>query len=141
MKTAMFLIIPCLLFFSSVRSFESKNSGYVLKVLNDCLNSTEPVMCFKKKAIVFLDNLGRVEKFSLSENVEIVHVANVSISEKPVTEKKLDEFLPRAHESKNAELNRMFFVKMGELLQSTIVKVSFPSLTTEEELSEGQYVG
>lgn len=116
--------------------FEDATTRVALKVYEDCTASEDFYVCLKKKAITFLDRLGRSEKFSLSDSVKIVRAADAPAPKEEVSESKLDEVLPRSADAKNAALTEMLSEKLTDFIGSRTIEISLPRAFKEDDETE-----
>lgn len=139
MKGSIFILLFCATVALAADGFEDTSTRIALKVYEDCSASEDFYVCLKKKAISFLDRLGRAEKFSISDSVKIVRAADAPELKEEVSEEKLDEILPRSIDAKNAALTEMLSSKMKDFVGSRTIEISLPrALSDESETEEGK---
>ncbi|CAG9817463.1 unnamed protein product [Phaedon cochleariae] len=113
-------------------SFDNAGVRVALKIYDDCSKADGFTPCLKKKAITFLDRLGRMDKFSLAEGV-VVSKASDSPKEGPViTEETLEQTLPRAADAKDEALSNLLLEKVTNFIGSRSVEVSLPKISGRE---------
>lgn len=112
-------------------SFESTGIRMALKLYDECNKVEGFSPCLKKKAITFLDRLGRMDKITLAEGV-IVSKTSDSPLEPTVTEEQLDSTLPRADDAKDQALNTILLDKVSKLVGSRSIELTLPKLDLEE---------
>lgn len=133
MRGGLILLLFCGTAAYASEGFEDASTRVALKVYEDCSASEDFYVCLKKKAVTFLDRLGRAEKFSISDSVKIVRVADAPVQKDEVTEAKLDEILPRSADAKNAALTEMLSEKISDFLKSRTVEISLPRAFAEDD--------
>lgn len=102
-----------------------------LKIYDECNKAEGFSPCLKKKAITFLDRLGRMEKINLADGV-IVSKSSDAPLEPTVTEEQLDSTLPRADDAKDQALNTILLDKVSKLVGSRSIELTLPKLDLEE---------
>lgn len=111
-------------------NFETNTYRVALKVYDDC-SKGEFFSCLKKKAIIMLDRLGRMENISLTEGVTIVK-ASEDFQEKS---NSIPEDLER-NISKEESLDEILLDKLTRLLGSRKLEVSLPKMLPHIEDGE-----
>lgn len=139
MKGNIFVLLFCATVALAADGFEDTSTRIALKVYDDCSASEDFYVCLKKKAISFLDRLGRAEKFFISDSVKIVRAADAPAPKEDVSEEKLDEILPRSIDAKNAALTEMLSNKVTDFIGSRTIEISLPrALSYEDDTEEGK---
>lgn len=136
MKSSILLVLFCVTVAFAADGFEDASTRVALKVYEDCSASEDFYVCLKKKAITFLDRLGRAEKFSLSDSVKIVRAADAPAPNEEVSEAKLDEILPRSADAKNAALTEMLSEKVTDFIGSRTIEISLPRAFKDDDIAE-----
>lgn len=116
-------------------SFESTGIRMALKIYDDCNKGDGFSPCLKKKAITFLDRLGRMEKISLAEGVIVSKSPDAPV-EPTVTEEQLDSTLPRSDDAKDQALNTILLDKVSKLVGSRSIELTLPKLDLEEGITQ-----
>lgn len=136
---SLFILLFCATVVLAADGFEDTSTRIALKVYDDCSASEDFAVCLKKKAVSFLDRLGRAEKFSISDSVKIVRASDAPAPTVEVSEEKLDEILPRSLDAKNAALTDMLSNKLSDFIGSRTIEISLPrGFSDEDESDEGK---
>lgn len=109
-----------------------------IKLYNDCNNDVGFSVCLKKKAISLLDRLGRMENVSLGAGINIVQRPDANCNESAVSEKDMEDNLPRALDAKEDALSYMLMDKLFNYVGSRRVELSLPKLDASELVEEGE---
>lgn len=136
MKGNILFILLCVTVTIATDTFEQSSTKIALGVYGECSNSEDFYVCLKKKAITFLDRLGRAEKFDFGDSVKLVRASNAPVQKDEVTEAKLDEILPRSLDAKNAALSEMLSTKVGDFLGSRTIEISLPRAFSDDDEAE-----
>lgn len=136
MRVAVLLVLLCSTVSLADEAFEESTTKIAIGVYGDCSKSEDFYVCLKKKAVTFLDRLGRAEKFSIGDSVQIVRDPAVPVEGDVVTEAKLDEILPRSTDARNAALSQMLTSKVSDLIQSKTIEISLPRTFSDEDDEE-----
>ncbi|KAF5290248.1 hypothetical protein FQA39_LY14802 [Lamprigera yunnana] len=110
-------------------SLDNTGLRIALRVFDECTKSDGLSPCLKKKALTFLDRVGRLDKLEITDEISIVKASNVSNNEGPLTEEQIDKILPRNFESKEDILNDMLWNKVTSLVQGRNLEFSMPRLS------------
>ncbi|XP_023020857.1 uncharacterized protein [Leptinotarsa decemlineata] len=113
-------------------SLENTGVRVALKIYDDCSKADGFSPCLKKKAITFLDRLGRMDKFSLAEGVIVTKVADAPKEGPVVTEEQLEKTLPRSGDAKDEILTNMLMEKISNFIGSRTIQVSLPKISGRE---------
>ncbi|KAF5286532.1 hypothetical protein FQR65_LT12536 [Abscondita terminalis] len=100
-----------------------------IKVFDECSKSDGLSPCLKKKALTFLDRVGRLDKLELTDEISIVKTNNASNNENPLSEEQIEKTLPRNSDAKEEMLNSMLWNKVTSLVQGRNLEVSIPKLS------------
>lgn len=120
-------------------TFENAGVRVALKLYEDCTKSDGFSPCLKKKALTFLDRLGRMQKLSLADGVTVTRVQNDTL-EPPISEEQLEKSLPRGADAQDQILNSMLLDKVSRVLSSRSVQVTLPKFTASDfTLEEGKH--
>lgn len=138
MKGSLYVVYLCVTVAFAAESFEDTSTRVALKVYEDCSATEDFYVCLKKKAITFLDRLGRAEKFSISDSVKIVRASDAPTPKEDLNEAKLDEILPRSIDAKNAALSDMLLEKISDFIGSRTIQISLPRSFPDDEDSAGE---
>lgn len=97
--------------------------------------------CIKKKAITFLDRLGRIDNLPLSDSLELVKVAGSQDSEPVETPVDLEQTLGRTGSSKDDLLNDILIERAAKLMNGFNVQIRLPRTNASDlkrSLEEGR---
>lgn len=120
-------------------SFESSSVQLALKIYDDCENDGLGLsVCLKKKAITFLDRLGRMDKLALSDSVVVHKNTDESKEEAEITENDLDKTLPRSSDAKDDALTEMLVKKIANFIGSRSIEVTLPKISASDLIGEGK---
>lgn len=108
--------------------FENTGVRLALKIYDDCSKTDGFSPCLKKKAITFLDRLGRMDNLSLADGVVVQRTADTPKDEPAITEEQLDQTLPRSSEGKDAALTEMLMDKISKFFGSRSIEVALPRI-------------
>lgn len=129
MKAIVIVLILCVSRTLTEDNFEENSYRVALKVYDEC-SKGEFFACLKKKAIVMLDRLGRMEKISLAKGVTIVRAEDAVQEKSNVTGEELERNL-----SKEESLDEMLVEKFTGLVKSRKLEISLPKMV--QNLEEG----
>lgn len=132
MRRTVFVLWFCVVCALAEDSSDSAGVRIALKVYDDCAKAENFSVCLKKKAVTFLDRLGRAENFSVVDGVTVKRAANAPVDGPAVTEDKLDETLPRSEDAKENALDSMLVDKVSNFIGSRTVEVSLPKILPED---------
>lgn len=118
-------------------SYDSAGVRIALKVYDECAKAESFSVCLKKKAITFLDRLGRMNNLSLADGVTMKRATDVPIDSPIITEEKLEETLPRSEDAKENALDEIIADKVADFVGSRTIEVSLPRLTPEDLVETG----
>ncbi|CAL7938071.1 unnamed protein product [Xylocopa violacea] len=108
------------------------------KIYEDCQQRNIGVStCLKKKAIAFVERLGRMSVLPLSENLQLVRTAD-EMPKSSISE--LEATLGRTVSSKDEILNEILFDRVASLLNSFNIQIRLPR-TSPGELKRGMEEG
>lgn len=134
MKGGIVFVLLCVKLALAADSFEASTTDIALSVYGECSNAEDLYVCLKKKAFTLLDRLGRSQNFSISDSVKLVRPADsVPVQEEEISEKKLDELLPRSLDAKNAALTSMLSNKIAEFFGSRTLEISLPRSLSDSD--------
>ncbi|GLV32665.1 Osiris 12 [Carabus blaptoides fortunei] len=123
---------------------DMENAGVraVLRVYDECSKAQSFAACLKKKSLIFVDRLARMDKISVAEGLSVVRAtAAVATSQPPVTDDELERNLPRALEARDAALSTMLLDKISSYVSSRTLQITLPKITGKEisrSLEEGR---
>lgn len=115
-------------------SFENAGVRVAMKIYEDCSKEDGFSPCLKKKAITFLDRLGRMDKLQLTEGITVVRgesVPNDSVGT-VLTEDQLDKTLPRSSDARDEALNTMLMDKVTKFVNSRSLEITMPKFTASD---------
>lgn len=130
MKAIVLVLVLCVTRTLSEDDFEKNSYRVALKVYDDC-SKGEFFTCLKKKAIVMLDRLGRMEKISLTEGVTIVKAADDNQDKNNSTGEDLERNI-----SKEESLDEILLDKLTRLIGSRRLEISLPKMLPNIENGE-----
>lgn len=122
MKAVVVVFLLCVSGTLTEDSFENTGVRTAFKVYDEC-SKVEIFSCLKKKAILLLDRLSKMEKISLVEGVTIVKAVEVPQEKPNTTENELERNL-----SKEETLNEMIAEKLTRLVGSRRIEISLPKI-------------
>lgn len=123
---------------ASEDSFENAGVRVALKLYEDCTKSDGFAPCLKKKALTFLDRLGRMQKLSLADGVTVTRVQNDTL-EPPISEEQLEKSLPRGADAQDQVLNSMLLDKVSRVLSTRSIQVTLPKFSASDfSMEEGK---
>lgn len=138
-------LILCVLFLCATaygvaeEEFADSSARIAFKIYKDCTNDVGFSVCLKKKAITFLDRIGRMENVSIATGINVVRKPNENCNDSAVTEADLEQTLPRALDAKEDALSYMLMDKLFKYVGSRSVEVSLPKFEIQELVEEGKY--
>lgn len=138
-------LILCVLFLCATtyglaeEGVADESARIAFKLYNDCTNDVGFSVCLKKKAITFLDRLGRMENVSVATGINIVRKPTANNNESVLTENELEQNLPRALDAREDALSVMLLDKLFSYMGSRNVEVSLPKFEVQEFVEEGKY--
>ncbi|XP_018321603.1 DEAD-box ATP-dependent RNA helicase 7-like [Agrilus planipennis] len=109
-----------------------------VKVLDECSRSDGFSLCMKKRALTVLDRLGRMDKFTLFQGLDLVRVDGVRTTDNTISEDQLEKSLPRSADEKETALNTMLMDKLTTLMNSRNLQFTMPIADDESGLEEGR---
>lgn len=119
-------------------SLDNAGVRIALRVYDECSKADGFTPCLKKKAITFLTRLGRMDKFSLGEGINVVRAEDAPVAENTISEEQLEKTLPRAADARDAALDGMLMDKLTTFISSRNVQVTLPKISGEDfGLEEG----
>lgn len=127
MRTVSLVLAACFLGALAQDSFENTGVKLAFKIYEDCGEAAVFSSCLKRKAITFLDRLGRMEKFSLMEGVTIKRSKDAEVN--TTTSEDVQK---RSSSATDEDLNSMLMEKFSNLIGSRTVEISVPKLAVEE---------
>ncbi|CAH1111147.1 unnamed protein product [Psylliodes chrysocephalus] len=119
-------------------NFESSSVQLALKIYDDCSKMDGLSVCLKKKAVTFIDRLGRMDKLALSDGIVVHKTADAPKDGPAVTEDQLDQTLPRSSDAKDEALTEMLMDKIGNFVGSRSIEVALPKISVAELIEEGR---
>lgn len=119
--------------------FADSSARIAYKLYDECTNDVGFSVCLKKKAITVLDRLGRMENVSLGIGINVVSKPDANCNETAVTEKELEQQLPRALDAKEDALSYMLMDKLFKYIGSRNVEISLPKFDAQELVEEGNH--
>lgn len=132
MKKTVLTLLLCAACALASDSFDDAGVRIALKVYDDCAKADSFSICLKKKAITFLDRLGRTENFSVVDGVTVKRAADAPVQSPAISEEKLEETLPRSEDAKENALDNIIVDKVADFVGSRTVEVSIPRIMPED---------
>ncbi|KAJ8930501.1 hypothetical protein NQ314_016693 [Rhamnusium bicolor] len=132
MKKIVLVFVVCVIIVSAQENFENAGVRVALKIYDDCSKVDGFSSCLKKKQSPFLDRLGRMEKFYLTEGIAVIRAPDVQIDESIVTEEQLDNTLSRSSVAKDDALNSMLFDTVAKFVGSRTLEITMPKFSVED---------
>lgn len=130
--TAVLVFLLCVSRTLTEDNFEKTSLKVAIKVYDEC-SKGEFFPCLKKKAIVMLDRLSRMEKISLTDGVAIVKAEDDTQEKSNSTGDDLERNL-----SKEESLDELLVDKFSRLLGSRRIEISLPNILPK--LEEGEKI-
>lgn len=118
--------------------FADDSARIAYRLYNDCSKDVGFSVCLKKKAITFLDRMGRMENVSLVSGINIVRNPAAECNDSVVNETDLEQTLPRALDAKEDALSVMLLDKLSNYVGSRTVEVSLPKFDVKGLVEEGK---
>lgn len=114
-----------------------------LRVYDECSRADGFGACLKKKMLVFVDRLARMERITVAEGVTVVRENDAAAPPKqPLTDDELEKTLPRASDARDAALDSMLMERVASYVGSRTLQVTLPEVTGKEisrGIEEGNY--
>lgn len=135
------LVFTCFLGALASDTWDSQGVKLVLRLYDECTSNSDGFSpCLKKKALTFLNRLGRMDKLSLTEGVAVVKSPDAPVQEE-VTDEQLENTLPRASDAKEAALDKMLMDKLASFVSSRTLQVTMPKINAQDlSFEEGIYI-
>jgi hypothetical protein len=119
---------------------DNGNWKMLYRLITDCAKASDMTVCLKIKVATVLDRVTSLKTplqlndyISLARDPEYTDDGPQGRSLKPLSEKQLEESLPRPAEERNGRLDEMIQEKLDTFLQSRTLQLSFPA-----DVFEGQ---
>ncbi|XP_076266728.1 uncharacterized protein LOC143200216 [Rhynchophorus ferrugineus] len=130
MKIAVLVVVSfCIVTSSGQSSTSLSGIRMVLKICQECYRS-DFTKCLKKKAITFLDRLGRVEKLPVMDGVAFVKSSKNPTNSVLLTENEIDQNLARSLEGEGKTLNKMLIDKASDIFGARSIEISIPKIAS-----------
>lgn len=114
----------------------SSGARLLMKLYDDCQKKGF-VSCLKMKAITFFDRAGRSAEINLGDTLTIVRDTNVPVPKEVITERELEESLPRgSEEARDSRLNAILFNRIADFFNSHKLVLGLPKMNPNE-IQEG----
>lgn len=117
--------------------FADTSAQTAYTIYSECSNDVGFSVCLKKKAVTFLDRIGRMENVTLAPGVNIVLKPDANCNETVVNGDVLEQTLPRAIDAKEDALSYMLVDKFFKYVGSRNLELSLPKFDAEELIEEG----
>jgi Protein of unknown function (DUF1676) len=129
---------------TNAEDFYNQGTRALLRVYDEC-NKAEfgLTSCLKKKAITFIDRVGRLDSLTFTEGFKVVKNPN-AVELKSMSENELERTLPRGLEAREEILTGMLVDKVANFVSGRTLQVELPKVSTEEigrGLEEGKKNG
>lgn len=117
----------------------------ILHIYDECQRTDGGVsMCLKKKAVTFIDRIGKIDVINIGDGIKVVGVDGGSAAKAPksMSENELDQMLPRALEDRDYFLNNMLTEKLANYISGRKIQISLPQVTSSDigrGLEEGEW--
>lgn len=117
---------------TNAEDFYNQGTRALLRVYDEC-NKAEYGLtsCLKKKAITFIDRVGRLDSLTFTEGFKVVKNPNAP-ELKPLSENELERTLPRGLEAREEVLTGMLVDKVANFVSGRTLQVELPKVSTEE---------
>lgn len=119
----------------SVFTYAQENPGLraALRVYDECSRAQGFGYCLKKKMLVFVDRLARMERITVAEGVQVVRANDaVNPPPQPLTDDELEKSLPRASDARDSALDNMLMERLASYVSSRTLQVTLPEVTGKE---------
>ncbi|XP_022918421.1 uncharacterized protein [Onthophagus taurus] len=110
-------------------SWDNTGMKIALKVYDECSKSDGFSPCLKKKAITFFSRLGRMDKFSITDELEVVKTD--ASAEPSLTDEDIEKNLPRDLNAKDEALDSMLYDKITSFVSSRTLRFTMPKFTSD----------
>lgn len=135
-RSAIFFVLLGLVCAQSEDVEFSSGARLLMKLYDDCQKKGF-VPCLKMKAITFFDRAGRSNEINLGETLTIVRDTKAQAQQNVITEKELEEQLPRgSEEARDSRLNSILFNRVADFFNSHRLVLSLPKMNPAE-IQEG----
>lgn len=132
MKATVLVLLLCVIKTFADDYSENHSVRVALKVYDDC-SKVDFFSCLKKKAIVMLDRLSRMEKISLSDAVTIVKTAEAD----PALNYSGEGL--ESNRSREGSLDEILFEKFTRLLGSRRIEIALPKILPTLDEGKSHY--
>lgn len=104
------------------------------RVYDECQKSEGGfVLCFKKKAVTFLDRIGRIDSINVSDGLKLTRSEGYPVDvARTISETDLEASLPRGLEARDEALTNMLLERVAKFFSGRTVQVQLPKVTPEE---------
>ncbi|CAD6224007.1 GSCOCG00005435001-RA-CDS [Cotesia congregata] len=126
------VFLPLLALALSANPDEAFERGYrsLYRVYEECQQRNGGLSpCIKKKAIAFFERLGRIDHLPITENLELIRVAQDNAS---LTRHPSESDLGRSGASRDEVLNEILLDRVANLMNGFNVQISLPKTNTVE---------
>lgn len=108
----------------------------MMRIYDECHRSDGGIgMCLKKKAITFIDRIGRIDVINIGDGVRVVNADGTNggtKASKSISENELDKMLPRALDDRDNYLNNMLTEKLAGYISGRKIQISLPQVTSSD---------
>lgn len=143
MKFAICAIVVLMVAGASAEDIYNQGTRAILRVYDECNKAEFGVTaCLKKKAITFIDRVGRLEALTVNDGFKIIKNANAPET-KVVSENELEKTLPRGLEARDEALSELLVEKVASFVNGRTIQIELPKMSTEElgrGLEEGRII-
>lgn len=126
------VLLSCVARTFSDDSFQNNGVRFGLKIYDEC-SKGEFLPCLKKKAIVMMDRISRMEKISVVNGVTIMKALDTGLDAPNVTTDETER-----NRSQSVTLDEMLMEKFTRLVGSRKIEFSLPKLLPK--LEESKYI-
>lgn len=128
-RVACVLVVAFALSAMALDSLDNAGIRIALRVFEECSRSEGFSPCLKKKALTFLDRLGRMDKLTVTDEISIVKAPNAAVNATPLSEETIEKTLPRALEARDEALTDMLWNKVASVVGSKNIEFTMPRMS------------
>ena len=143
MKFAICAVVMLFVAGSHAEDIYNQGTRALLRVYDECNKADHGMTsCLKKKAITFIDRVGRLDSLPVNEGFKIVKNEN-AIDTKVLSENELEKTLPRGLEARDEALTELLLEKVATFVNGRTIQLELPKMSTEElgrGLEEGREI-
>lgn len=133
MKPIVVIVAIFVLGASAQESWDSQGVKLAMRVYDECSGNADGFSpCLKKKAVTFLNRLGRMDKLNLVDGFTVVRTSDAPAPVE-ITDEQLEQSLPRAGDARDSALDTMIMDKLASVVSSWTLQVTMPKVDLTEE--------